>query len=149
MPSTSTTSQRIKALYRQAQKDPHYAQIYEQRRTNKILIEGFRSLNDAIAGLGDIIESELRSLGDRIEFRLADIESALRDSSQQMERQHDSLIQSAELWREEARSGNAQLIQVARSNAEQAEKNARERRDYEASTQEMLDNIQRRRKPFI
>lgn len=148
LPNPSATNQRMKALYRQAQKNPHFAQIYEQRRTNAILIEGFRSLGDAINYLGDRIESELRSISDHLDFRLSDLESALRDSSEQMERQHDALLQTAQSWREEARSGNSELIAVARSNAEQAEKHAKERREYETTTRNMLDNIQHRRKPL-
>lgn len=149
LPSPSATNQRMKALYRQAQKDPHFAQIYEQRRTNAILIEGFRSLGEALTYLGDRLESELRSLGDTIDFRLSDLESALRDSSKEMNRQHEALLQSAQLWREDARSGNAELIQIARSNAEQAENDARQRRGYEEATRKMLDNIQHRRKLLL
>ncbi len=141
LPNPSATNQRMKALYRKAQKDPHFAQIYEQRRTNAILIEGFRSLGDALIYLGDRIESELRSLGDTIAFRLSDIESSIRESSKQMERQHEELLQTAQSWREEARSGNDELAAIARSNAENAERSAKERRD-------MLDNIQHRRKPL-
>lgn len=148
-PSPSVTSERMKALYRQAQKDPHFAQIYEQRRTNAILIEGFRSLGDALTHLGDRLESELRSLGDTIDFRLSDLESALQDSNKQMGKQHEELLQSAQSWREEARSGNAKLIQIARSNAEQAEKSAKERSEHEEATRKMLDNIQHHRKPLL
>lgn len=148
LPSPSATNQRMKAIYRRAQKDPHFAQIYEQRRTNAILIEGFRSLGDALNYLGDRIESELRSLSDHLDFRLTDLESALRDSSQQMERQHEAFLQTAQSWREEARSGNAELAAIARSNAEQAEKHAMKRREYETTTRNMLDNIQHRRRPL-
>lgn len=141
LPNPSATNQRMKALYRQAQKDPHFAQIYEQRRTNAILIEGFQSLGEALTYLGDRIESDLRSLGDHLSFRLGDIESSIRESSKQMERQHEELLQTAQSWREEARNGNAELIVVARTNAENAERSAKERRD-------MLDNIQHRRRPL-
>ena len=142
LPSPSFISHRMKDLYRKVRKDPHFAQIYEQRRTNSILIEGFRSLGDALTYLGDRIESELQSVGSRVEFRLADIDSALRDSSKQMERQQQALLQEAKSWREEARSGNAELAAIARRNAEQAENSAWERRD-------MLDNIQHHRKPSL
>jgi hypothetical protein len=139
----------MKELYRKAQKDSHFAQIYEQRRTiyeqrrtNEILIEGFRSLGDDLTYLGDRIESKLQSVGSRMELRLADIDSALRDSSKQMEGQQQALLQEAKSWREEARSGNAELAAIARRNAEQAENSARERRA-------MLDNIQHHRKPSL
>ena len=149
LPNTSDTNSRMKALYRRAQKDPHFAQIYEQRRTNAILIKGFQSLGHALIHLGDRVESELRSLNSRLDFRLADIESALQDSSKQMGMQHDQLLQTAQSWREETHSGNSELIAIALSNAEQAEKDAGERREYEISTRKMLDNIQRRRKPSL
>ncbi|WP_411727155.1 hypothetical protein [Methyloglobulus sp.] len=142
LPNPSATNQRMKALYRKAQKDPHFAQIYEQRRTNAILIEGFRSLGDALNYLGDRIENELRSLGDAIVFRLSDVESAIRESSEQMVRQNEALLMEAQRFREEAHSGNAELAAIARSNAENAENSAKERRD-------MLDNIQHRRKPLL
>jgi hypothetical protein len=149
LPSPSSTSGRMKELYRKAQKDSHFAQIYEQRRTiyeqrrtNEILIEGFRSLGDDLTYLGDRIESKLQSVGSRMELRLADIDSALRDSSKQMEGQQQALLQEAKSWREEARSGNAELAVIARRNAEQAENSARERRA-------MLDNIQHHRKPSL
>ena len=140
LPNPSATNRRMKDLYRKAQKDPHFAQIYEQRRTNAILIEGFSSLGDALNYLGDLIESEIRLLGDQLSFRLGDIELSLSESSKQMQRQHEELLQTAQLWREEARNGNAELATIAQTNAESAERGAKERRD-------MLDNIQHRRKP--
>lgn len=148
VPDTYATNQRMTAFFRRAQKDPHFAHIYEQRRTNTILIEGFRSLGDALNNLGDRIEFELRSLQDTIDFRLSDLESALNDSSTQLKRQHDELLQTAQSWRNEAQSGNSELIAIARANAERAEINAKARSDYERATRTMLDNIQHRRTPL-
>ena len=49
-------------LVRQAQKDFHFACIYEQRKTNKILIKGFSNLGNAIENMGDRIQDSLDSL---------------------------------------------------------------------------------------
>jgi hypothetical protein len=42
----------LRTLVRRAQRDFEFSQIYESRRTNKILIEGFETLANAIDGLG-------------------------------------------------------------------------------------------------
>ena len=45
------TSARLKKVVRTAQCDYRFASIYEQRRTNQLLLSGFNNLNDAVAGL--------------------------------------------------------------------------------------------------
>ncbi len=142
IPDPSATRSRMQAIYRQAQKDPHFAQIYEQRRTNAILIEGFRSLREAMESLGDRIESEIRYLESSTSFRLQDIQSALRASGEQMMSQQSALLEEAKSWRAAAQSANAEMISIIQSNAERAERGASLR-------QEMLNNIQRRRKPSL
>jgi len=67
---------------------------------------------------------------------------AVREASEQMQRQQETLLAEARSWRAEASTGHAELVRVACENAERAERGVRERRD-------MLDNIQRRRKPSI
>ena len=142
LPDLAPTKERMKRLYRLAQKNADFANIYEHRRNTAAIIEGFRSLGDAVTSLGDRIETEVRYLGDTFEFRLADLGTAMREAGEQMQRQQESLLAEARSWREEARGGHAELVSVARENAERAERGAQERR-------EMLDNIQRRRKPSI
>lgn len=147
LPDTTETTCRMKALYRKAQKDPHFAQVYEQRRTNSILIEGFRSLGEALTSFGTRLESQLKSLGTQLDFQLTDIQTALAETADQLGKQHNALIESAREWHEEARSASADLAAVARDSAQQAEEDAQVRRAYEAETRKMLDNIQRRRLP--
>jgi len=141
-PDIDPTKERMKRLYRQAQKKADFANIYEQRRNTQVLIAGFRSLGDAVTSLGDRIEREVRALGDTLGFRLGDLGMAVREASEQMQRQQETLLTEARSWRAEASTGHAELVRVARENAERAERGARERRD-------MLDNIQRGRKPSI
>jgi ElaB/YqjD/DUF883 family membrane-anchored ribosome-binding protein len=142
LPDPGPTKERMKRLYRQAQKRADFANIYEQRRNTTAIVEGFRSLGDAVNSLGDRIETEIRSLADTFEFRLADLGTAMRDAGEQMQRQQESLLAEARSWRAEASRGQAELVRVAHESAERAERGARERG-------EMLDNIQRRRKPSI
>lgn len=145
LPDTAVTTRRMKALYRSAQKDPHFAQVYEQRRTNAILIQGFRSLGDALTSFGSRLESQLEALGSQLDFRLSDIQTALAETAEQLKEQHDALLQAAREWQAETHSANTDLAIAAREYAQQAQKDALARRACEAETLEMLDNIQRRR----
>jgi hypothetical protein len=148
LPDPANTNQRINTLFRRAQKMRDFPIIYEQRRTNTILIEGFRSLGNAIASLGAQLQSELAALGDQLDFRLSDLESALRDSASQLAEQHREQLEFAEAARSEQRNSNAEIAQIARDRLTQAEKRATESRDYERTTLRMFDNIQRRRRPL-
>jgi ribonuclease Y len=71
-----------------------------------------------------------------------EMDRVMRDAGEQMQRQQESLLAEARSWRAEASRGQAELVRVAHESAERAERGARERG-------EMLDNIQRRRKPSI
>jgi hypothetical protein len=54
--------QRMDALVGRAQTDYQFSTIYEQRRTSSILIAGFSSLGNAIAGMTAKIASDLESV---------------------------------------------------------------------------------------
>lgn len=53
LPSGTPTSDRLRSLVRRGQKSFRFATIYEQRRTNQILIAGFTSLGEALDRIGD------------------------------------------------------------------------------------------------
>jgi len=53
---------RLMTLVRQAQRNFHFATIYEQRRTNQILVAGFTQLGEAIALLGERLEISITAL---------------------------------------------------------------------------------------
>ena len=57
LPDASHTANRMRAVVRRAQKDFHFATIYEQRKTNQLLVAGFSSLGQAINELGDRLDS--------------------------------------------------------------------------------------------
>ncbi len=106
LPDASHTANRMRAIVRRAQKDFHFATIYEQRKTNRILVAGFSSLGQAINELGDSLTTSMERLAQTVatEFQLT------RD---------------------------------------QAAQDSEARREHERQECEMLDNIQRRRKPKL
>lgn len=148
LPDTKNTNQRINILFRRAQKMRDFPIIYEQRRTNTILLEGFRSLGNAIVSLGVQLQSELIALGDKLDCRLSNLESALQDSADQLAEQHREQLEIAETIRNEYRDSNAGITQIARDRIIQAERHAKQSREYEKTALRMFDNIQRRRRPF-
>lgn len=58
-PDATRTVERMQAVVRRAQKHFQFATIYEQRKTNQLLVTGFRNLGDALAGLQDRLESSI------------------------------------------------------------------------------------------
>ncbi len=118
LPDTTRVASRMRPIVRAAQKDIHFAQIYEQRMTNKLLIAGFTNLADA-----------LNRMGERLEYSI----DALTDSMSEIADTH--------------RANTEELISSIASVREVMESDASARREHEEKQREMLDNIQRRRKP--
>lgn len=115
-----STASRFKEVVRKAQCNFQFATIYEQRKTNEILLAGFQNLAEAIEGIGARIEASLSELAQRIE-----------DLSDTQERSADKLYQGI-------KNLNSTIDTAASADA------ARQERALG-----MLDNIQRRRKPLI
>ena len=65
-----STSDRLSAIVREAQKNYHFAAIYEQRKTSEILIAGFNNLEAAIYGIGAAIVSSLDALAAGLQYSL-------------------------------------------------------------------------------
>jgi len=118
LPDTSRVAEMMRILVRKAQKDFHFSTIYEQRKTNKLLITGFVNLAEALNHMGERIEESIDALSDS----LADIAQTNRANT-------DELIASIQKLDERVAS------------------NATEQRHHEEKQREMLDNIQRKRKP--
>jgi hypothetical protein len=133
----NTTGDRLKEIVRQGQRNFQFATIYEQRKTNQILVSGFNNLGDAIAGLGDHISASISAVSDRIDevnrsvqqmdYSLQEAHRNLRDTLSE-QHQHDAAD-----W--------------ARRDATQAEQARAEAKQAKAAL-EMLDNIQRGKKPW-
>lgn len=98
LPDARPIATRLSKVVRQAQKDFHFATIYEQRKTNQLLYAGFGTLASAI---------------DRMR---ASITEALEDLSSSLNIQLDSLISVSEASLDVAECQNATLDNLQRKN---------------------------------
>jgi methyl-accepting chemotaxis protein len=114
------TAERLKGVVRMGQRDFQFATIYEQRRTNRILVAGFTNLAQALDRMSWQIEASIQQLMSSVDV----MTSTLNDST----------------WRLESRVDDA---------AEALRRNARGREAREKEALKMLDNIQRGRKPLL
>jgi hypothetical protein len=63
----SAATEELGRLVYQAQKDPVFAQIWEQRRTTAAVVAGFVNLEQAVKGMRSAISSSLQSLASALE----------------------------------------------------------------------------------
>lgn len=117
---SSATTQRMQSVVRKAQRSFHFATIFEQRKTNQILVAGFTNLAQALSDMS---------------WRLA---TSLEELS----------ISVAEVGSTVARSMDALEIRVSEI-GEDLTNGASDRAVREGKALEMLDNLQRGRKPSI
>lgn len=111
------TTKRMHEIVRQAQRNFQFAMIYEQRKTNQILVAGFKNLAQALDEMSQRITTSLDDLRDSVS-RIDESVSGIREHIGQ-------LAADSAAYRNEA-----------------AGRSAREEKALE-----MLDNIQRRRYP--
>lgn len=119
LPDARSNVERLRSIVRLAQKNFHFASIYEQRKTNQLLIEGFSTLGQAINGLGDQISDSLYAL----ESSVSDLHAATREQTSQF------------------------TDEMAQLRGQMSE-DSKVRQEHEQEQREMLDNIQRKRKPL-
>jgi hypothetical protein len=143
LPDPEPTNSRLRALYRRAQKDGQFANIYEQRRiaakvdqTNAILIAGFTSLGDAVQRLGDRITETIQNLSETMDVRLGDLQESLESAVAAAAIQREALLK-------EARDSRG----LQESVLHQMRKDADRRSEHEREARQMLNNLQRRRDP--
>ena len=116
----TATAKRMDSIVRSAQCNYHFATIYEQRKTNQILVAGFTSLADA-----------LREMTWTINDSIADLATSVGETGLMLN-ESMSMIQS-------------QIGHIADDFTEEASE--REKRERKAL--EMLDNIQHDRRPLL
>lgn len=85
LPSAAPITDRLRGIVRRAQKSFEFATIYEQRRTNQILIAGFTSLGEAIERVGDRLAENLEELGTRLD-ELIQFQDTRRSDREEQER---------------------------------------------------------------
>lgn len=74
LPDASRTADRMRTVVRRAQKDFHFASIYEQRKTNQLLIAGFSTLGQAIGEFADRLDSSLEQLSSAVSVGISERE---------------------------------------------------------------------------
>jgi methyl-accepting chemotaxis protein len=132
--AANTISDRLKKVVRTAQRHRDFAIIYEQRRTNQILIAGFANLGEAIDGMGHRIVLSVRNLADRISDMSSTLDTALDTLG-------SSLISIDESNQQITRNIEELHSTVQNANAERSERHAR--------ALAMLNNIQRHQEPTL
>ena len=116
----TATAKRMDSIVRSAQCNYHFATIYEQRKTNQILVAGFTSLADALREMTWIINDSI-----------ADLATSVGETGLMLN-ESMSMIQS-------------QIGHIADDFTEEASE--REKRGRKAL--EILDNIQHDRRPLL
>lgn len=115
LPSVRGIAERMHGIVRQAQKDFEFSTIFEQRKTNQLLILGFGTLASAIA-----------EMGERLEISLSELQWAVSDSA-------DAVCGSS-----------AKVVGRLGSVLDQGRSEAQARRKHEAEEKDMLKEIDRK-----
>jgi hypothetical protein len=122
-----TTANRMKSIVRKAQSNFQFATIYEQRKTNQILVAGFTNLAQALEHMTQRISDSIGDLANSVDAMALTLRDSTRSIHSQIGNLAQTNIQHQEQWMRES------------SDRAQREKEALR----------MLDNIQRGRKPFL
>ncbi len=123
----TATAERMKAIVRTAQRNFQFATIYEQRKTNQILIAGFTNLAQALDQMTRQITASIAALASSVDVTTSTLNESMHalhsrmgDIAERTSQHHDKLMEEA------------------------SEGATRERKALE-----MLDNIQRGRRPSL
>lgn len=123
----TSTSERMKEIVRKAQRNFQFSTIYEQRKTNQILVAGFTNLAQALDRMTWQITTSINNLADSV----GSMTETLNDS-------HNAIYSRLGDMEEASIKGNAEVVKL------QSDLAAREKRALQ-----MLDNIQHHRKPIL
>ena len=146
MVAGNTTADRLKVIVRQAQRNFQFASIYEQRRTNQILLAGFNTLAQALEGMGRRISKSI----DELSTQVSEMSTSINEMSTSINEMSTSINESISSLGEQMVVVNQSIVGVSESVRElhsTIQKEAYEQSERHHRALEMLDNIQRRRKP--
>ena len=87
-------SARVRQLVRVAHRDFEFASIFEQRKTHRLLVEGFAGLDDAVAVMTDRLEASVSSLNSSIIHLQDDIHDSLDSIHQEIRGVRDDISRS-------------------------------------------------------
>jgi hypothetical protein len=129
----NSTADRMKTVVRTAQRNFQFATIYEQRKTNQILVAGFRSLADA-----------LNEMSYRIASSIGDLANSVGGLATSVDAMHATVDSSSRA----IHSQIGRVIDVHAEHHDEILQDSGRRAKREEKVIEMLDNIQRGRKPL-
>lgn len=133
MTAANTTSGRMRAIVRTAQCNFQFASIYEQRKTNHLLVAGFTNLAQALDGMGARIAESIDGLSTQVSEMSSTLNSSLTSLGQQLE---------------EGNQATHNLTETVKGLHGTVQKEASEQAERHDRALVMLDNIQRRRRPI-
>jgi biopolymer transport protein ExbB/TolQ len=137
MAAANTTNDRMRTILRQAQRNFQFATIFEQRKTNQLLVAGFTNLAEALDGMGRRIESSIDGLGEQISEMSSTLDTSLQNLASDLSSTLTTLHESST----EAFSNHFEGLQTS------LQKDSESRAARHKQTLDMLDNIQRRKLP--
>ena len=121
------SAERMKAIVRKAQTNFQFAMIYEQRKTNQILVAGFTSLAQALGQMNRQITASIDDLASSVDGMTSTLNESMLAIHSQM----------------------GDIAQTTASHHDDLLRQASDRADREKKALRMLDNIQRGRKPLL
>ena len=83
IPDATSIAERMSKIVRRAQKDYHFASIYEKRKTNQLLVRGFASLGEALRNLSSSLQYSISDLNSSLSDRLSELTSVQREATSQ------------------------------------------------------------------
>ncbi|MEI6222965.1 MAG: hypothetical protein WCP97_09470 [bacterium] len=145
LPDLKGTATRLATTVRMAQRNFEFSTIYEQRKTNKLLYEGFSNLGDAIYSLGDRITDSLNDLSRNLDSSLSDIISATHEHSRIIS---DNIQEQTRRIDEHADAQRRYESDSLRNQSEQQKTLEQQKRVLDSQNRR-INNIQRGRKPGL
>lgn len=122
----STSAERMQAIVRKAQRDFQFATIYEQRKTNQILVAGFTNLAQALKDMTWQLGASINDLAQSVEGVASTLDESLRATNSRL----------------------GDIAETVSRHADQALEATAQASRREQEVLHMLDNIQHRRRPF-
>jgi hypothetical protein len=145
LPDLQGTAKRLATTVRMAQRNFEFSTIYEQRKTNKLLYEGFSNLGDAIYSLGDRITDSLNDLSHNLDSSLSDIISSTNENSRIISDNIQEQTRRLDEHAEQQRSYESDSLR----NQSGQQKTLEQQKRVLDSQNRRINNIQRGRKPGL
>lgn len=137
--TVNDTAIHLHKIVRMAQRNFQFATIYEQRKTNEILIAGFTNLAEAIHGVGIRLQESITILGEEIN----DLSSSMSANNEKLVEAVHGVSQAVE----KTSSKVGDLSKAIKNADTKTQSAAADHAARQETANRMLDNIQRHRVP--